>query len=386
MELKPFYWNFDGLDVAFQGRIPEPLVNALHDAKEQAQETQGPALVEWRGEPMHVAESGAKGGYAYRCDTGPVGATWFFSKNQNPENWNIRVSAKSSALASMGFEGYRNELTRFLDAIGADVRNESISRVDFCMDFLASDIEAATGEPFILDPTAFVIHSHMSRADHDDDAGMRMHGVSGRYSSVTCGKMPGWQVIVYEKSREVRSKQKPVWWAHWNAARKSLKLPPLTGDETIWRVELRAGKDHLKDRWGLRSWGDLDEKYGDLIMLATQSARYAIINPNNKDRSRWKNHPVWDAVTKTCQSALRDMTNGLCPDGVIEVEREKKALEITTQLEGLVPSVIELNGYPTDVMSVKDAIGNIAGNLVRHGRKRFDEGRKRAHDKYRFVR
>lgn len=385
MELKPLYWNFDGLDVAFQGRIPEALVAALHDAKEKAQETRSPVLVEWNREPMHVAESGAKGGYAFRCDTGPVGATWFFSKNQNPENWNIRVSAKSSALASLGLDGFRNELVRFLAAIGAEVRQESISRVDFCMDFLANDIETVTGEPFVLDPTAFVIHSHMSRADHDDDAGMRMHGVSGRYSSVTCGKMPGWQIIVYEKSREVRLKQKIVWWDHWNTARADRELPHLNGDETIWRVEIRAGKNQLKDRWGIRTWDDLDKKLGDLVMLAVRSARYAIINPHNKDRSRWKNHPLWDAVADTCQTALRDMTNGLCPDGVIEVERGKKAFELRKQIEGLVASCVAVNGFPTDAMSVEDAIGNIAGNLVRNERERFEEAMARAFDKYRFV-
>ncbi|MDO8605587.1 MAG: hypothetical protein Q7R40_03540 [Phaeospirillum sp.] len=59
---------------------------------DEARETRAAVLVEWNGEPMHVAESGAPGGYAFICDTGPTGATWFFSRNQKPSNWGIRVA------------------------------------------------------------------------------------------------------------------------------------------------------------------------------------------------------------------------------------------------------------------------------------------------------
>jgi hypothetical protein len=316
MSLKPFYWNFDGLDVTFQGRIPPALVEKLEETKAEAITTRAAVLLEWQDEPMHVGESGAKGGYAFRCDTGPTGATWFFSRNQNPANWNIRVSAKSSALASMGLGGVRAEMYRFLSAIGADVIDASISRVDYCLDFLASDIEAATGEPFTLTPTAFVMHSHTSRADHDDDASIAMRGVSGRYSSVTCGKMPGRQVILYEKSREVRQKQKPEWWAHWNAARTRQNLPPLDGKETIWRLELRAGKTHLKDRWGIRTWADLDSKLGDLYARTLTDIRYTIPNPTDSERCRWPDHPLWQAARDTIATDLHEMTTGAEPDAV----------------------------------------------------------------------
>lgn len=46
LELKPFYWNFDGLDVAFQGRIPQDLVDALEEAKAEAQNTRAAVFVE----------------------------------------------------------------------------------------------------------------------------------------------------------------------------------------------------------------------------------------------------------------------------------------------------------------------------------------------------
>jgi hypothetical protein len=143
-----------------------------------------------------------------------------------------------------------------------------------------------------------------------------MRGVSGRYSSVTCGKMPGRQVILYEKSREVRQKQKPEWWAHWNAARTRQNLPPLDGKETIWRLELRAGKTHLKDRWGIRTWADLDSKLGDLYARTLTDIRYTIPNPTDSERCRWPDHPLWQAARDTIATDLHEMTTGAEPDAV----------------------------------------------------------------------
>lgn len=385
MELRPFYWNFDGLDVTFQGRIPQGLVDLLEEAKAEAQNTRAPVLVEWQGEAMHVAESGAKGGYAYRCDTGPTGATWFFSRNQVSTNWNIRVSAKSSALAVMGLGGVRAELYRFLDVLDAKPRAASIARVDYCMDFLADNIGAATGVPFALDPCAFVMHSHTSRADQDDDAGMQMHGVSGRYTSVTCGKMPGRQVIVYDKSREVRMKQKPEWWAHWNAARQRQGLPALAGDERIWRVELRAGKAHLKERWAIVSWAELDDKLGDLFAKALDDVRYTTPSNTDCERFRWPTHPLWDAVRDTVIRDLAEMTSGAAPGVVKEVRREQLAQTTEAMVKGLVATWSVATGREPDA----DVLAAEAARMVREHVKwdaaKFRASRERSSARYRFI-
>ncbi|OYQ37028.1 hypothetical protein CHU95_02290 [Niveispirillum lacus] len=386
MSLKPFYWNFDGLDVTFQGRIPQAMVDRLEEAKADAIATKAAVLLEWQDEPMHVAESGAKGGYAFRCDTGPVGMTWFFSRNQKPDNWGIRVSTKSNALASMGLGGVRAEMHRFLSAIGADVLKASISRVDYCLDFVASDIEATTGEAFILNPTAFVMHSHTSRADHDDDGGMSMHGVSGRYTSVTCGKMPGRQIILYEKSREVRQKQKREWWAHWNAARNRQSLPALSGDETIWRLELRAGKAHLKDRWGIRTWADLDTKLGDLYARALADIRYTIPNLSDSERCRWLDHPLWEAVRHIVTTDLFEMTTGAEPNVVKAVKREQVMQTVAAHIQGMTATYsIAADLEPDDADSIAAEVASMVHTHIRTNRNRFEASRERAAKRYRFI-
>lgn len=383
--LKPFYWNFDGLDVAFQGAIPPALVDVLEKAKAEAQTSRAPVLVEWQGEPMHVAESGAKGGYAYRCDTGPTGATWFFSKNQNSANWNVRVSVKSSALASRGLGGVRGDLYRFLKAIGTLVGNASVSRVDYCMDFLASDIEAATCVPFALDPAAFVMHSHTSRADHDDNAGIQMHGISGRYTSVTCGKMPGRQVIVYDKSAEVRMKQKPEWWAHWNAARQRQGLEALEGDERIWRVELRAGKTHLKERWGITSWAELDDKLGDMFKRALADIRYAVPSATDGERFRWGNHALWDAVARTVANDLAEMTTGAEPGVVKIIGREQLAATIEAMVKGLVGTWSVANGIGPSADALAAEAARMIRDHIERDTAKFQASRERSARRYRFI-
>ncbi|WP_420732336.1 hypothetical protein [Hwanghaeella sp. 1Z406] len=385
MELKPFYWNFDGLDVTFQGRIPQALVDTLGQAKLQAQKVKGSVLVEWQGEPLHVAESGAKGGYAFRCDTGPVGATWFFSSNQNAANWNIRVSVKSNALASLKLGGVRRELYRFLEAIGADVGQESLSRIDYCMDFLSDDIARVMGLPFVLDPTAFVMHSRTSRADQDDDAGIRMQGVSGFYTSVTCGKMPGRQVIAYDKSREVRAKGKSEWWAHWNAARETQGLPDLAPDVKIWRMELRAGKKHLKDRWGITRWADLDDKLGDLLRYCLDDIRYTIPNPTDRERNRWPNHPLWNAAIQTVTKDLHEMQTGAEPGIVKDIMQAQLVDVMEAQIKGLVATWTVATGSSVDARTISSRIAHIVHDHIEHDAGHFEKALRRSAEKYRFL-
>lgn len=121
-------------------------------------------------------------------------------------------SVGSTLLATQGLGYARAYIDKTLERLGVRFKNHQvrISRVDFCVDVLAPDIE--------LNPENFVIHSHSNRGDYltqEDDR--RSNGKSGRFTSVTIGKMPGRQVIIYDKRREVIDKKKPIWWEIWNA-------------------------------------------------------------------------------------------------------------------------------------------------------------------------
>ena len=74
-----------------------------------------------------VAETGSRGGYRYRFDTGLDGETWFVAHSTNSKNWNIRVSVKSLALSLYGYEGVKERILNRLKALKAIGQSRKIS-------------------------------------------------------------------------------------------------------------------------------------------------------------------------------------------------------------------------------------------------------------------
>src|SRR4051812_561834 len=75
--------GFDGFDVAFQGALRPNDTDTLEAARTLAEKSNQPVLVKLGPAeiPMHVAATGAPGGYRYRCDTGFLGETLFFKRS-----------------------------------------------------------------------------------------------------------------------------------------------------------------------------------------------------------------------------------------------------------------------------------------------------------------
>src|SRR4029077_1301274 len=88
-----------------------------------------------------------------------------------------------------------------------------------------------------------------------------------RLESVTIGKMPGRQIIVYDKRREVVEKRKLLWFRVWG-------IDPHDTSVQVWRVEMRAGKKELKGRWQIRTFDDVDRAIGDVFLQALVDVRY----------------------------------------------------------------------------------------------------------------
>ncbi len=210
------YAGFDTLDVAFAGALPPGSLAALERAREQAQERQEPILLTiGPGEvTMHVSGHGMKGGYAFVIDTGPVGTKWMIKKNNDPSQWNIFASPRATMLLALGYQGTQDRLFKELEEMGARITDHSINRVDFAMDFQTSVFE--------LRQDQFVAHSHTKVSPHwgnPDGNGDRNQPASvlrgRRLESVTIGKQPGRQIIVYDKRREAIERQKYFWFKAW---------------------------------------------------------------------------------------------------------------------------------------------------------------------------
>jgi hypothetical protein len=168
----------------------------------------------------------------------------------------------------------------------------SISRADYCVDILAPDFE--------LIPDHFVMHSATGRRDHITPEETVVHGKSGRVTSVTIGGTRNRQVIVYDKRAEVIARGKSYWWDIWNHTIRTCKTaengscdvpngyitpnPDFARENCVWRVEFRAGKNLLKDRWGIRTWKQFFELFGSERPFADLGRSLAMLRcgPSNR--------------------------------------------------------------------------------------------------------
>jgi hypothetical protein len=252
-----------------------------------------------------VGESGAKGGYAYRFDTGFTGETWFVAHSLDPERWNIRISVKSLNLALRGYEEVKQHLLQTLSGLGAICSQERISRFDYCFDFAM--------EGFQPEIENFVTHRRCTKRVHLGESGGEII-INGRnIQSLRIGTMPGRQIALYNKTREIVARNKPHWWHIWE-----LDAEEFAGE--IWRVEVRSGKDDL-DQWNLRSFEDFGRKAGDVIIGALKSKRYTCPS-GDSNPSRWPTHPLWSACLEAAQSALAPYSSNAERKRLIDERRE----------------------------------------------------------------
>lgn len=105
-------------------------------------------------------------------------------------------------------------LRRTLVDIGCMVGEESINRMDFAMDFLVPPDFEPKHEQFVDHRRTKMVSRYFKEDQDDEDQSTAVHS-GGRCESVTIGKMPGRQVIIYDKRREAIDKHKMHWFKIW---------------------------------------------------------------------------------------------------------------------------------------------------------------------------
>lgn len=381
MTFKEIYSNFDGLDIAFQGVLPEEVLAELAKAKELAQQNRDDAIIEINGIKLRVAESGGSGGYAFRFDTGEDGAVWFVKNTNNAKDWALRVSVKSLTFAIHGFDKAKNDILETLRCLGAysadrrcletgkttDFPLESISRVDYCIDF-----ETPHFQPNV---NHIVTHARATKRSHqkvDISCVERGDGIE----SILIGKMPNKQIAIYDKLAEIKTKQKLYWWKIW-------KLNAKEFTDEIWRVEVRAGKKEL-ERWGIKTFAQLEEKAGNVFTDMLKSIRYAELNPYDSNKSRWNNHELWQAASHIIESGLQRFTsNTAVRDGIMLGIRAEKTSQIKKQIDGLVITLATLLNIDVDdlILILEEHIKRMKEKLFAN-RGELEEKHTRARQKY----
>ena len=315
--VKLLYAGFDTLDIAFQGALPEAVMKELDEAREQAEAQQEPVLVRIGPDQVqaHIKGHGKKGGYRYSLDTGPLGSKWWIKRNKDAAQWNLFASPRATTLLAYGYRETFNRLLEEIEGMGGRITGHSINRVDFAMDFETRGFE--------LHPDQVVAHSrtkispHWSKQNESDDTddnqpSMVMRG--RRIESVTIGKQPGRQIIIYDKRREAIERQKLFWFETWGKNRHDKDLE-------VFRVEVRAGKRELNDKYQLSTVEDFEASIGDVIMNALTNIRYLADHQGDSNVSRQTLSPLWQAAQETAALNLKELRAGLTPGQVKEIER-----------------------------------------------------------------
>ncbi|MBL1272253.1 MAG: hypothetical protein COB25_007370, partial [Oceanospirillales bacterium] len=148
-----------------------------------------------------------------------------------------------------------------------------------------------------------------------------------KIESITIGKMPGRQAIIYNKRKAAIEQGKTFWFKVWD-------IDPTDTTKKIWRVELRAGKRELKDKWQLTTFQDIEDCIGDVFAEATDQIRYLDDHQTDQNVSRQTLHPLWQAVLKAHEENLCDYRAGITPNQLKEVIREQQQEIYVQQIMG----------------------------------------------------
>lgn len=303
-DIKCLYSGVDGLDVAFMGALPQSALDALADAKDRAQEQQLDAMIMLGKCEVSVGVTGSKGGYAYRVTTGEDGEIWWFKKNPNRREWNIRVSVRALAFSLYGYEGVKARLYERLEAFGATVLQESIGRIDICADLQM--------DGFKLDPEYIVSPPQSTQVDHGE---IEIARKARTVQTVTMGKMPGRQICIYNKRAEAKIKRNWHWFDIWGLDRDEN-----SSTSPVWRIELRAGKKYLSEQLNVKSWDELEAILPDFITMTMDSYRLVSDRPG-KNVSRWPTSAFWLNAKRRLMAVTDGELSGIVPGRMVTGKR-----------------------------------------------------------------
>lgn len=210
-----------------------------------------------------LSPNGTKSGYPFLISN--QHCTIQFGEFNDPSFF---VKFSSFALWTRGAKYMHQQFLEWAASIGfVAVRHEGLSRADFAFDFLLPEID--------FDEDSFV-----TMADKDSQ-----HRKHGKVQTFTFGRE---EVVlrVYNKSAEIEEASKKYWmWLFWEGEK-----------ENVWRVEWQVRKETLK-RFGLRTFEDLFEGYGDLLRYLVSEHTSLRVKGEDSNRSRWAVHPLWAALT-----------------------------------------------------------------------------------------
>ncbi len=332
------HWGFDTLDLAFFGEFSGVAIEQLEQAKREAEEAGddvGVSIDAGHGVVAGmIGPSGKRGGFRYSLAIGGESGVMVWIKRPKKTgrgDWAAFVSCRAGFLLQhTDLNDAMAQIRNILFLIGwrpatsEQGHSESVSRADFALDLQAS-------EPVEIDPRA--IRTRAKKHVFEVMPAPPATYEGDRITSIRIGSLPGRSIAIYDKTREARQRQKLWWFQRWG-------LDPKT-DKTVWRIEVRFGKEHLRDH-DVRTPGELAMRVGGLITQAVDDVR--LIHRVDRNVSRCPETPFWARVRERMAWAVSHIARPARPGAVARFCKAQRAAQIEQSIRGQILSLLAIRG------------------------------------------
>lgn len=268
--------GIDSLYVSCKGRISQKTENLLRLLKDLAQspdcDVRAGAFLELEDHRFQVMDKG-KGRFPF-----VLADNWFHLQISARDATSLPMvycQIKSEVLSCEGPKSVLVRLAKLLPLLSEEVSVLEVSRVDLCADFV-TDIELGQIPDHCWVRRAASLNRYTK---HDVFTGL-MFGSGGDLSA-----------RLYDKTREVKEKSKKyffydLWTLNgWNA------------ESTVWRLEFQFRRAVLAEL-SVTSIGDLMDSLDSLWGYACTSWLQLCTPTNDKTRSRWPLHSLWEMLSE----------------------------------------------------------------------------------------
>jgi hypothetical protein len=186
-----------------------------------------------------------------------------------------QTKVSSEVLSYSGLDTATTKLRGIVQQLGI-YEEETISRVDLCVDFL-TDFDFSSA-----DRKAWVCRSSKFSSYYDGD----------RCSGFSFGLGGSVSARLYDKTLEIGLSRKTWLYEIW-------EKHEWQGESPVWRLEFQFRRAVLREL-GVNSIADLKQKLNGLWQYGSSEwLRLTIPSSTDDTKSRWQNHPVWQMLVAT---------------------------------------------------------------------------------------
>ncbi len=188
------------------------------------------------------------------------------------------VQISSEYLSAVGVEAAEKDLLFVLNTLGAIQGQAKVSRADLYADFVCGLDLDFIEQPYWITRANLMAKYYDARLEYP-------------FTGWVVGIGGDVQARLYEKLVEVVMKShKDYLFELWKAGGWQM-------GEKVWRLEFQITRPILKEL-NVHTLDDLLKHQAALWQYLTQDwLRLAVPSPTDRTRSRWPNHPLWDALS-----------------------------------------------------------------------------------------